>query len=281
MRDVALVTCADLPDGDVDDHLLASALTRRGLSVEFVCWDDPGARWPAARIAVVRSTWDYFERVDAFCDWADYVGSVTVLRNDAATIRWNSHKRYLLDLADHGVPIVPTRLVRAGEVAALGPGLHVVKPAVSGGAERTTRFASQDDLDALAATDDVLVQPYLEGIETAGELSIVCIAGVPSHVVRKVPATGDFRTQEEHGAEVMTGDLADTHRSLAGAALGVLAAVGLDTHPLYARVDAVEVDGGLQIMELELIEPTLWLGWHPPAAGLLAAAIEAQLTHSR
>src|SRR4051812_21103606 len=214
MRDVALVTCAEFPDGDVDDHLLAGALTRDGLSVEFVGWDDPWARWPAARLAVVRSTWDYFGRVDAFCDWADYVGSVTELRNDAATIRWNSHKRYLLDLADNGIPIVPTRLVRAGEVAELGPGQHVVKPAVSGGAERTTRFASQTDLDTLAATDDVLVQPYVEGIESNGELSIVCIDGEPSHVVRKVPAAGDFRTQEDHGADIIAVDLADSHRSL-------------------------------------------------------------------
>ncbi len=158
-----------------------------------------------------------------------------MLRNDAATIRWNSHKRYLLDLADHGVPIVPTRLVPVGDVAALGPGDHVVKPAVSGGAERTTRFASQDDLDALVATDDVLVQPYLEGIETAGELSIVCIGGVPSHVVRKVPAVGDFRTQEEHGADVVALELTDAHRALADAALGVLDAIGLDARPLYAR----------------------------------------------
>jgi len=279
MRDVALVTFAGFPDGYEDDHLLAGALTRRDLTVEFVCWDDPDARWPAARIAVVRSTWDYFGRVDAFCDWADYVGSVTALRNDARTIRWNSHKRYLLDLAEHGVPIVPTTLVSAGETATLGSGLYVVKPAVSGGAERTTRFASQADLEELAATDDVLVQPYLDVIESFGELSIVCIAGTPSHVVRKVPATGDFRTQEQHGAEVTTIELTDAHRAIASAAFDALGALGLDANPLYARVDAVEVGDELQIMELELIEPTLWLAWYPPAADLLAASIETQLTH--
>jgi glutathione synthase/RimK-type ligase-like ATP-grasp enzyme len=275
MLDIALVTCAAVPEGDPDDHLLAGALTRLGISVAFVCWDDPDARWPAAGMVVVRSTWDYHERREAFLGWADYVGSVTTLRNDAATIRWNSHKGYLLELAEHGVAIVPTRLVRAGEHAALGPGDHVVKPAVSLSAERTTRFASQDDLDTLTATDDALIQPYLSAIETKGELSIVCIDGEASHVVRKVPADGDFRSQEEHGAAVEAAALDDRHHSLARAALSTL-----DTMPLYARVDAVDTEDGLRIMELELIEPTLWLRSHPPAADVLAASIVSQLPQS-
>jgi hypothetical protein len=275
MLDIALVTCAAVPEGDPDDHLLAGALTRLGISVAFVCWDDPDARWPAAGMVVVRSTWDYHERREAFLGWADYVGSVTALRNDAATIRWNSHKGYLLELAEHGVAIVPTRLVRAGEHAALGPGDHVVKPAVSLSAERTTRFASQGDLDALTATGDALIQPYVSAIETKGELSIVCIDGEASHVVRKVPADGDFRSQEEHGAAVEAAALDDRHRSLARAALSTL-----DTMPLYARVDAVDTDDGLRIMELELIEPTLWLRSHPPAADVLAASIVSQLPQS-
>jgi hypothetical protein len=275
MLDVALVTCTRVPQGDPDDHLLAAALTRLGASVAFVCWDDPDASWSVARMAVVRSTWDYFERHRTFLDWTDYVGAVTTLRNDAETIKWNSHKGYLLELAAHGIDIVPTRLVRAGEPATLGPGDHVVKPAISAGAERTTRFAAQADVDALTATDDALIQPYLPSIETDGELSIVCIDGEPSHVVRKVPAGGDFRTQEEHGAVVSAIELADDHRALARAALSVLS-----TAPLYARVDAIDTDAGLQIMELELIEPTLWLAWHPPAADVLAASILDQLTQS-
>jgi hypothetical protein len=276
MLDVALVTCTRVPDGDVDDHLLAGALTRLGVSVAFVCWDDPDARWPAAGMALIRSTWDYHERLDAFLGWADYVGSVTKLRNDAATIRWNSHKGYLLDLAEIGVDIVDTRLVPVGGHAELGPGDHVVKPAVSAGAERTIRFASQGDLDVLTATDDALIQPYVNAIETKGELSIVCIDGEASHVVRKVPADGDFRSQEEHGAAISIEDLDERHRAIARAALAAL-----DTTPLYARVDAVDTDEGLLVMELELIEPTLWLRWHPEAADVLAASVVGQLTQSQ
>jgi hypothetical protein len=189
-----------------------------------VCWDDPDARWPAAGMAVVRSAWDYHERRDAFLGWADYVGSVTKLRNDAATLRWNSHKGYLLDLAEHGVDIVATMLVSVGD--------HT-------------------------------------------ELSIVCIDGEASHVVRKVPADGDFRSQEEHGAAIEVAALGDHHRSLVRAVLSTL-----DTAPLYARVDAVDTDDGLRIMELELIEPTLWLRSHPAAADELAASIAGQLAQS-
>ena len=254
------------PDGDEDDHLLAGALTRLGVSVAFVCWDDPDARWPAAGMAVVRSTWDYHERLDAFLGWADYVGSVTTLRNDAATIRWNSHKGYLLDLAAHGVPIVPTRLVRCD-----------TRPRPETMSETAVSVPQSDalaqsDLDALTATDDALVQPYINAIETKGELSIVCIDGEASHVVRKVPARGDFRTQEHHGAIVNAVELDDRHRALALAALSAV-----ETTPLYARVDAVDTDDGFLLMELELIEPTLWLRWHPPAADVLAASIVAQL----
>jgi glutathione synthase/RimK-type ligase-like ATP-grasp enzyme len=270
--DVALVTCASVPQGDEDDHLLGAALSRLGVSAAYVCWDDPDARWPAAGMAIVRSAWDYFERLHAFLGWAEYVGSVTMLRNDASTIKWNAHKGYLLELEQRGVAIVPTRLVRAGERVALGAGEHVVKPAVSAGADRTVRFASQTDLDALSAVDDTLVQPYLDSIETEGEVSIVCIDGAPSHGVRKVPAGGDFRSQEEHGASITSIELDDRHRTLADAALAVL-----DSVPLYARVDAVDTEAGLQIMELELIEPTLWFRWHPPAADVLAASIVAQI----
>jgi glutathione synthase/RimK-type ligase-like ATP-grasp enzyme len=268
--DVALVTFAAFPEGDVDDHLLVDALVARGASVEFVCWDDTDARWGATGMAVVRSTWDYHERLDAFLAWADYVGSITVLRNDASTIRWNAHKGYLLELEGRGVPIVPTRLVGAGEALALGAEDVVVKPAVSVGAERTTRHATQADLDAITAVDDALVQPYLREIEARGEVSIVCVEGAPCHAVRKVPAAGDFRSQEHHGADCTTIPLTEAHRAIAMAALECAPGP-----TLYARVDVVETDAGPLLMELELIEPTLWLRWSPSTAGILADAILA------
>jgi len=270
--DVALATFVEYPNGWDDDRLLVEALAARGLSAAFVCWDDPDARWSSAGVVVIRSTWDYHHRLDAFLDWSDFVGSVTRLYNPAAMVRWNSHKRYLIDLADVGVPVVPTEIVPAGHATTLGPGRHVIKPAVSVGADRTVRNATQADLDALVATDDVLVQQYLPQIETSGELSIVCIGGQPTHVLGKVPAAGDFRAQEQHGASIDLVPLEPAHESIASTALG---AVDADT--LYARVDVVPIDGELRVMELELIEPGLWLRWHPPAADAFAAAIARRL----
>jgi glutathione synthase/RimK-type ligase-like ATP-grasp enzyme len=270
--DVALATFVEFPDGWEDDFPLVEALTARGLSVAFVCWDDPDARWPSAGVVVIRSTWDYHRRLNAFLGWAEYVGSVTTLCNAPSIVRWNSHKRYLVELAEHGVPTVPTELVLAGERTALGPGRQLIKPAVSVGAERTIRSATQADLDALVATDDVLVQPYVEEVETAGELSIVCVEGRPTHVVRKVPAAGDFRVQEQHGASIDGIPIEPEHEAIVEAALAAV-----DGETLYARVDVVPIDGVLHVMELELIEPTLWLRWHPPAADVLADAIVHRL----
>jgi glutathione synthase/RimK-type ligase-like ATP-grasp enzyme len=268
---VALVTNAALPAGWDDDHLLAAALTRRGADVTFACWDDPAVQWAALDVAVVRSTWDYHLRLDAFTAWADFVGAATRLVNDAATIRWNSHKGYLVDLAAAGLPVVPTALVRRGERFSLDDGEWVVKPAVSIGAERTTRHAGQADVDALSRDADVLVQPYLREVEE-GETSIVCIGGSVSHAVHKVPAPGDFRTQEHHGAAGAAVPVSAPLDSVARAVLSVL-----PRPPAYARVDVVTTVDGPLLMELELIEPTLWFAHHPPSADALADHLLALL----
>jgi len=268
---VALVTFADFPRGWDDDKVLAGALRRLGAEVGFVCWDDPSVQWAALDLAVVRSTWDYYLRIDAFLAWADFVAGVTCLVNGVATVRWNSHKGYLLELEAAGIPIVPTTVVRQGEAFALPPGEWIVKPAVSGGAHRTTRGATQGDLDELAATADALVQRYRREI-AAGETSLVCIAGALSHAVHKVPAPGDFRTQEHLGAAV---ELVAPAPRLAALARDVLARA--PERPAYARVDVVDTAEGPLLMELELIEPTLWFARHPPAAEALATHLLAQL----
>ena len=260
-----------MPAGWDDDHVLASALAAQGARPAFACWDDAAVQWAAIDLVVIRSTWDYHQRLDAFLGWADYVGGATRLVNDARTLRWNSHKGYLLELAAAGVPVVPTALVSRGTSHPLPPGEWIVKPAVSIGAERTVRGATQADLDALAADADVLVQPYVREVED-GEISIVCIGGAPSHAVRKVPAPGDFRTQEHHGADVAPVAVTASLDQLARAVLGLL-----PTPPAYARVDVVETVDGPLLMELELIEPTLWFEHEPAAAAALATLLLATL----
>ena len=273
MTDVALVTFAEFPFGWEDDLELVRALGHRGITSEFVCWDDTEARWSSAGLVLLRSPWDYHRRIDAFLDWLDFVGSVAPVWNPPEMVRWNAHKRYLTELRASGVPTVPTIVVERGGAHALDPAQQwIVKPAISAGADRTVRHAVQADLDALVATDDALVQPYVHEIETRGELSIICIDGEPQHALRKVPAAGDFRTQEHLGASVTLEPLDDDIRAIAGAAVGAL-----DRTPLYARVDVADTPAGLLLMELELIEPTLWFRLHPETADAMAVAIEGRV----
>ncbi len=264
---VALVTCAAWPNGEEEDAPLLEALTAAGAVVGYVCWDDPSVQWPTLDAAVVRSTWDYHERPAAFLEWADYTGSVTHLMNDAAMLRWNAHKSYLLELAGAGVPVVPTVVVPKGGTHRVPEGEWVVKPAISIGAEQTHRGATQADLEAITATGDALLQPYLREV-TDGEVSVVCIGGRPTHAVRKVPAPGDFRTQAHHGAEITAVAISGAHAQLAQVVLGLLPRV-----PAYARVDVVDTVDGPLLMELELIEPCLWFTAQPSAAGELAALV--------
>lgn len=258
------MTFAGFPAGEDDDHALAGALHRRGAHVDFICWDDPSIQWSTVGLAVIRSTWDYHQRVDAFLAWVDYAESVTRLVNDARTVRWNAHKSYLHDLAATGVPVVPTEIVPRGGHHDLGAGDWVVKPAVSIGADRTTPHATQADLDTLVATDDVLVQPYRREVHD-GEVSVICIGGEPMHAVRKVPKQGDFRTQEHLGAAVSRVTITDAYARLAHAALAVA-----PSPTAFARVDLLDTTEGPLLMELELIEPTLWFDHGPDSADSLA-----------
>lgn len=283
--DVLLVTSADHRDLTDDDRLVIDALTTRGVRARPAVWDDPGVDWRAAPLAVIRSTWDYIGRRDAFVRWAETTDAVTTLLNPAAVVRRNTHKGYLRDLAAAGVPVIDTVWLPAGRPADLaeviaGWDTAVVKPCVSAGAKGTVRVTAaeapqaQAHLDALLAEGDVMVQPYLRAVEDEGELSVVVIDGVPSHAVRKRPAARDFRVQEEFGGRTEPWPLDDELRAAAAA---VVAADGLGPL-LYRRVDLVRDDAGsLRLVELELVEPALYLSGDPDAPERLADAITARL----
>ena len=280
---VALVSCVDMPEPDVDRELLADGLVAAGVDACWVQWNDGAAEdaWRGFDLAVLRATWDYHLAVDRFLGWVDAVSAVTTLLNPADIVRANAHKGYLTELAARGVPTVPTALVRprrAGRLADLtatrGWRDVVVKPAVSGGSHLTLRVAADDPrgeahLAAVLATGDALVQPYLAGVEGDGERALVWIDGAFTHAVRKAPRfIGDD--------ESVTGPLpiADDERAVATAALAPLA-----SRLLYARVDLCRDDAGQpRVMELELIEPSLFLLQHPPALERLVAAIARRVT---
>ncbi|MSR46485.1 MAG: hypothetical protein EXS13_05410 [Planctomycetes bacterium] len=276
-----------------EDTFLLDACRAVGLRAERVAWSNPRFDWRTTRSACFRSTWDYFHRFGEFSAWLDRAAVATRLINDAATVRWNLDKRYLLDLARAGVPIVPTEVLERGSRleltrrldtarAAVGAGAVatalIIKPAVSGAARETWRVdaanvtALTPHLERLLAAESLLVQPFRHEIAESGELSLIVIAGRFSHAVRKLPKSGDFRVQDDHGGTVATH--AATTAQIAFAERAVAAA---PRPPLYARVDFIESATGPELMELELIEPELFFRFRPEAAIELARAIAAVL----
>jgi glutathione synthase/RimK-type ligase-like ATP-grasp enzyme len=275
--DVALATCLVLPEPDADLPLLLIALRAAGLSAEALAWDDPRADFAGARITLLRSTWNYSEQPAAFLAWVDGVAECSSLWNGPDTVRWNAHKSYLLDLQTRGVQAVPTHLVQHGQPTTLaeimrerGWSQAVVKPAVSGGSRATVRVTEstldrgEAHLRTLAAREDVLVQPYLRSVEGHGERAIVWIDGQPTHAVRKSPRfLGD--PESVSAAVPIEADEADLARRAVAAAPGPL---------LYARIDVARDEHGAPcVMELELIEPSLFFAQAPVALERYVAAV--------
>lgn len=276
--DVAIATHAGLPDGTTDDRLLADALIAAGARVRLAVWNDGRIDWSDAARTVIRSTWDYHLRPDAWFSWLDAAGGVTELVNAAPVLRWNSRKRYLLDLEAAGVPIVPTMHVDRGSALDLAARLGergwrdvVIKPAIGASAKGAERFAGEESraraqahLDALLAAGDALVQPYQPAVEDQRERSLVFIDGGFSHAFTKPPflrGVGDGLGESLHEA---------------GNAEVAVAWRALDVSPApvtYARVDLVPAPDGTRLMELELIEPDLGLRLDPASAGRLAGAV--------
>jgi glutathione synthase/RimK-type ligase-like ATP-grasp enzyme len=272
-----IATCRALPEPDEDEQPLLDALAARGVPARMAAWDDPGERWEEPIPTVIRSTWNYIHHLPAFLSWAERAARAAPLWNPIDVVRANCHKSYLATLAAAGHAVVPTRLFGRGsrvELAAVlaeeGISDVVIKPAVSAASFGTGRFAAGEEaaaqahLDGLLAAGDALVQGYVASVEGYGERAVVWIDGALTHAVRKAP-----RFSGEH--ETVSGALpiAADERAAAEAALAPWA-----ERLLYGRVDlARDASGRPMIMELELIEPSLFLVRHPPALARLADAL--------
>jgi glutathione synthase/RimK-type ligase-like ATP-grasp enzyme len=286
LRRVALATYEAAPDLAPDDQLLAAALGRVGIRAAPAVWSDRSIDWRSFDAVVIRSCWDYHRRHGEFVAWLDALdASRRPVWNPTPMVRWNSDKRYLIDLARRDVATLPTRIVERGslarvyEVAATeGWTRFVVKPAVSASAHEThalTLPLGVEDRAAIArvvAQGDVLVQPFVDEVTTDGELSLIFFDGVFSHAAIKRSRRGDFRVQTEHGgtvapAEVVPAIIAAAKRSLDA----------LDELPLYARIDGVGDERSFRLMELELIEPNVFLAVADGSADRFAAAIARRL----
>jgi len=283
MCKIGLATCSKLPQLTDDDQLLLNSLAHAGVSAEPVVWDDMDVNWQRFSGVVIRSCWDYHKRVDEFLDWVDLLEKQDIhLLNPPEVIRWNSNKRYLLDLKGKGVSIVPTIFLQRNSNANLKGLLNdrgwqqaVVKPVVSATAYQTwlTSFdhaeSDQSKLEKmLAGFPEIMIQEFVGVIRIGGEWSFMFFDGHFSHAVLKKAKPGDFRVQDDFGGKAFR-QVPGQH--LVNQAESILQAI--DKVPLYARVDAIGIDRKLILMELELIEPVLFLGMDEEAPDRFAKAI--------
>lgn len=287
LRRVAFLTLADPTDFVIDDPLAVAPLRALGWEVVPVVWDEPGVDWRAFDRVVIRTPWDYQDRPAQFLRVLEEIAaSGTPLDNDLSLVRWNLRKSYLRELAAAGVAVVPTlwrERLGPGDLARLLADLPadeaVVKPVVSANADGAywldrRRLGKQAaEVEAYYADRPLLAQPFARAVRTEGEHSLFYFDGAYSHAVTKTPRPGDFRVQEEHGGIIQALDPDPVLRAAGDRLLAALPGT-----PLQARADFVRANDGnsFWLMELELIEPSLYLRMHPEAPARFARALDAR-----
>ena len=264
-----------------DDELAVGPLAERGIAVETLSWRQRTQEWSDFDAVVIRTTWDYQRFPKDFLAVLDEIERSTRLLNPASVVRWNFDKIYLKQLSENGVKIVPTIFEThfssenfdSWLVAFATPEL-IIKPRVSATAEHTYRLRTFDAaLTESFEARPFLVQPFLENVVSEGEYSLFYFNGEFSHAILKAPKAQDFRVQEEHGGVITAIEATDEMKAAASTALATVA------EPLlYARVDLVrDALGGFQLMELELIEPALYLRMDKEAPARFADAVAARI----
>lgn len=274
---------SDLADFVTDDMLAVPELAKLGIEAEEIPWDAE-ADWTTYRAVILRSTWDYHDRVEEFLATLDRIARQTVVLNSVEIVRWNYDKRYLAELERAELPIVPTLWFDSiSQQADLEGALEkfrcdelITKPVVGAGAKDTFRWRVEQSPDSILEAFGrrrAMVQPFLKSIVETGEYSAFYFNGEFSHGIRKVPKSGDFRVQEEHGGDIQATELPAKVRALADRA-----SARITGKPLYARVDIVMLGPDAPaIIELELIEPALYLRTDPGAPARFAHAISNRL----
>ena len=289
MPSVAFLTLEEIGDFVIDDALAITELRRRGWTAEEVPWSVP-TDWSRYDLVVIRTTWDYYDRASEFMAVLEQIeASGAILENPRSVVAWNLDKQYLRGLEARGVPMLPSVWGRGGtpdDFAALFHTLQVgelvIKPTISGGARDTFRLtAPLDDatrtlLATTFANRDWFAQPFVRAVLDEGEYSLFYFNGTLSHAIQKVPRAGDFRVQEEHGGEIIAVPATGELQRVADLVLEAIAPV-----PLQVRIDLIRRDdGALALMEVELIEPSLYLRMHPDAPAAFADALEHRLQRS-
>lgn len=280
---IGLITYLDDPELSESDKLLIEPLKRLGFEVLNTAWDDSKIKWKNFRCLVLRSCWNYHKKYKKFTRWLDYIEKNNIrLFNPVSIIKWNSNKKYLVDLGKKGIHIVPTIYIKSKSKIKIGRLLKennlsnviVVKPAIGASAYKIFKFHIDKinrylpKIIELIDKFDVIIQPFMKEI-FKGEYSSIIIGGIYSHTVLKVPKKGDYRSNYHFGAnekkiELNTNDIKEimsiydsiTRKSL-----------------LYARIDFIKQDKAIFLMEAELIEPHLFFDMNKKSANLFATSL--------
>jgi len=279
---VAVITWSGLPEGAESEQLMLPYLAAAGVETRIVDWRTAEVSFRQFDLVVLRSCWDYHLRGAEFTEWLRRTASSVPVLNDVKTVLWNRDKFYLEELAAMGIAIAPTVFVNGSGPISSSAWREmrswkqsVVKPAVSASAHNTWLFDSaaipcENELKSKMEAQPFLIQQFIPEIATQGEISFIYIDGRYSYAALKRPAEGDFRVQKEHGGSV---ELFHPDSALLDQANEIAGMVAQVRDSLYCRIDAVARDGKLVLMELELIEPELFLGLAEGAAERFADAI--------
>ena len=284
---LALITYSGLPHGAASERLMLPHLAAANIETEIVDWRSTDCDFSRFDLIVLRSCWDYHLRGAEFIDWLQRIAQTTPVLNPIGTVLWNHNKFYLREVEALRIEIAPTVFVRGSD--SIEPDVwreikswpqSVVKPAVSASAHRTWLFDNValpeiNDLKRRMQGEGFLIQQFIPEIQKQGEISFVYIDGQFSHAALKRPAAGDFRVQQEHGGSA---ELFHPSPALLDQANQIAAKVVQVRESLYCRIDAIARDGKLVLMELELIEPELFLGLAEGAAERFAEAIIRRLS---
>ncbi|HTM98559.1 MAG TPA: hypothetical protein VL088_07450 [Pedobacter sp.] len=274
---IALITYHDKgaytsPTAENEDDTLLRFLQAKGLKIEKVIWNDAQVNWSNYDLAILKSPWDYFNLIEDFYHWLRVLEEQKVkLLNPIATVRWNADKHYLKDITESGLPVVKCIFLEKDDEIELkdffnilGVSTLIVKPAVSGGSKNTFKITRENvevvhlQLKELLKEEAFILQPFLKEIEEDGEWSFLFFGGKFSHALLKKAKSGDFRVQHSFGGTIHPqnppSDLLDMAKKYVDQ---------FSKDCLYARVDGVLVNNEFQLMELELIEPFLFLETDP------------------
>ncbi len=283
MKSIALITDTDEPHLTYGEKLLPPELEKRGYTVSEIPWDNPDADWRSFDTVVLRSCWNYYRHFDTFRQWLQKLKTQNVkVFNPADMVLWNIDKKYLLELENKGVPIIPTRILEKGKpfdleeiLSGLPADEIIIKPTVGASAHHVKKYPRDSIvsmyryIENIHASHDAMIQTFLPQISADGEFSFIFFNNAYSHAVKKMPKKDDFRTQPRYGGKDISVKPSD---DLIQQAEDIIKKI--DTPLLYARVDAVDDNGILRLMELELTEPYLFFELDKEATRRFADALE-------